>query len=297
MASLVSGASALLAAALAPASAAQYQRSWSKFEQFARSVLNIAPFPASPSSIALFIAHLASPPQPSSTATIATYISALAYVHKLKGAPDPTNDFLIRKILKGASKSTQASDLRVPVTPPMLLALIRAASNVANSPHESCLMQAMFSTMFHAFLRIGEVTTSPHNILTSQVVVLPSTVSITFLSFKHHCGQPFTLSIPASSSTEVCPVLLLSRYLTLRGRADGPLFCHMNNAPIQPAKFREFLNIANLSSSHITPHSFRIGAATYAATQGSSSQQIQAMGRWKSSAFQKYIRVRSISFP
>ena len=48
---------------------------------------------------------------------------------------------------------------------------------------------------------------------------------------------------------------------------------------------------------HITPHSFRIGAATFAATQGYTAQQIQAMGRWKSSAFQRYVRVSSIQLP
>lgn len=38
-------------------------------------------------------------------------------------------------------------------------------------------------------------------------------------------------------------------------------------------------------------HGFRIGAATSAAESGASDIQIQSMGRWKSGAFQKYIRI------
>jgi hypothetical protein len=38
-------------------------------------------------------------------------------------------------------------------------------------------------------------------------------------------------------------------------------------------------------------HSFRIGAATHAASRGYSDQDIQIMGRWHSDAFKKYIRI------
>jgi hypothetical protein len=38
-------------------------------------------------------------------------------------------------------------------------------------------------------------------------------------------------------------------------------------------------------------HSFRIGAATAAAIQGASDEDIQRMGRWKSQAFKRYIRI------
>ena len=43
-----------------------------------------------------------------------------------------------------------------------------------------------------------------------------------------------------------------------------------------------------------TKDSFRIGAATYAAEQGISDTKIRHMGRWKSDAFKKYIRISSM---
>jgi hypothetical protein len=52
---------------------------------------------------------------------------------------------------------------------------------------------------------------------------------------------------------------------------------------------------AGLASVQITPHSFRIGAATLAAAQGKSSEQIRVMGRWKTTAYSRYIRLSSTS--
>jgi hypothetical protein len=50
---------------------------------------------------------------------------------------------------------------------------------------------------------------------------------------------------------------------------------------------------ANLANANIRPHSFRIGAATFAAAQGYTSCQIKKMGRWNSNAFEKYIRINA----
>ena len=55
------------------------------------------------------------------------------------------------------------------------------------------------------------------------------------------------------------------------------------------------INLCGLDSSRYKGHSFRIGAALYAAMQGMSDSQIRILGRWKSNAFHKYIRVSSFS--
>jgi RES domain-containing protein len=39
-----------------------------------------------------------------------------------------------------------------------------------------------------------------------------------------------------------------------------------------------------------TGHSFRIGAASFAAEKSLSDAQVRFMGRWNSNAFRKYIR-------
>ena len=47
---------------------------------------------------------------------------------------------------------------------------------------------------------------------------------------------------------------------------------------------------ANISPKGYTSHSFRIGAATTAASQGVSSTSLQQLARWASSAYSSYIR-------
>ena len=143
----------------------------------------------------------------------------------------------------------------------------------------------MYVTMFLSFLRLGEVTDSPHNIPFSQVLVSPNSVNITLSTFKYHQGKPpVTISIPQSPSSPLCPVLLLTRYIHVRGSRPGLFFSKQNGQPVLPEEFRRTLSraksVSNQSSARITPHSFRIGA--HAASKGYTSQQIQAMGRWKS---------------
>ena len=293
-------ASTLLAASVAPSTARQYQRVWESFCSFSRG-LGFTPLPSSPSTIALFISHLVSPPHPSAPSTVHSAISSVSYIHKLNNQPDPTASFLVRKILRGVSKLRPTNDTRIPITIPILQSLIQSLHSVC-SPYDLVLYSSMYVTMFLSFLRLGEVTDSPHNIPFSQVLVSPNSVTITLSTFKHHQGKPpVTISIPQSPSSPLCPVLLLTRYIHVRGSRPGPFFSKQNGQPVLPEEFRRTLSraksVSNQSSARITPHSFRIGAATHAASKGYTSQQIQAMGRWKSSAFVKYIRIPALDAP
>ena len=85
----------------------------------------------------------------------------------------------------------------------------------------------------------------------------------------------------------------------LRGTTSGPLFCWPGGAPVKRSIFVEQLNRAltfyNLDPTLYKAHSFRIGAATWAAAKGLSDPQIRQLGRWKSNAFLNYIRTPSLS--
>ena len=302
MAALVSTASSLLSSSITPNTAQQYSRVWNQFKLFVSNTLHVPFLPASQSTIALFISHLVSPPRMSAPSTVTSSISAIAYYHKMAGYEDPTSTFFIRKLLKGLAHSRSGFDKRIPITPSILEALLSAIPSVCQSRYKQALYSAMFGIMFGAFLRIGEVTSSPHNLHFHQVQLSEKSVTITFHTYKHHDpSQPVSLSLPIAPGSPACPVHLITRYISLRGRIQGPLFCDQDNSPILSGTFREVLMQVKRSAAmhklHITPHSFRIGAATFAATQGYTAQQIQAMGRWKSSAFQRYVRVSSIQLP
>ena len=294
VAALVEGTANYLAAALSPSSLAQYQRSWRSFCVFCNDIGKQS-LPADFSSVALYITNLAG--IPSSPATIASALSAVGYFHNLKSLPDPTQHFIVRKVLKGVSNLHKGSDLRIPISTSILSELIAAASKVTCSAYEGKLLAAMFALMFFGFLRLGEVTASPHNLCFDNVSLDGLTCSITFLSFKHCSGLPVTIGVSRLDSP-ICPVSLLADFLKIRGSGTGPLFCYPRGLPVSPGHFRSLLAAAvarcGRSDLKITPHSFRIGAATHAAAQGLSTTLIQSMGRWKSDAFRRYIRIPAL---
>ena len=87
-------------------------------------------------------------------------------------------------------------------------------------------------------------------------------------------------------------------YFAHRGSADGPLFQTRDGHAISRKMFADHLAIifrtCGLDANRYKEHSFRIGAATFAAECGFSDAQIRLTGRWKSDAFRKYIRAPSL---
>lgn len=121
---------------------------------------------------------------------------------------------------------------------------------------------------------------------------------VNFANFKHNYNQrPFSIVIHRQAS--FCPVELLLGYLTLRGDRPGPLCLNLDNSPVSRSFFTDLLSLSiqscGLHPTRYKGHSFRIGAASYAADRGMSDAQIRALGRWKSNAFLKYIRIPSLS--
>ena len=165
-------------------------------------------------------------------------------------------------------KMAYVQDSRLPVTLPILQSLLAAAPGITASCYQVCQFKAMCSMAFFAYLRIGKITKQTNNascqpLQMDQISYVYDSshkvvgIKLTFLDFKHNYNQrPFTLLV--YRQTSCCPVALLLKYLALRG--------------IQPRS-----NIFN------------------AVERGMSDSQIRTMGRWKSNAFHKYIRVPAIS--
>lgn len=98
----------------------------------------------------------------------------------------------------------------------------------------------------------------------------------------------------------VCPVSVLLAYLNLKGSSPGPMFYWADLSSISRNFFTKALadspRFCALDVSGYKSHSFRIGAASWAASQGLWNAQIRAFGRWKSNAFLRYIPAPSLRF-
>ena len=99
-----------------------------------------------------------------------------------------------------------------------------------------------------------------------------------FLDFKHNYNQrPFSLVI--NPQVKYCPVHLMLEYLSVRERKPGPLFILADGSAVVRNQFTNQLSIAfkycGLNASRYKDHSFRIGAASYAAKAAMSDAQIE----------------------
>ena len=166
-------------------------------------------------------------------------------------------------------------------------------------------MSAMCALAFFAFLRIGELTASRGN--TTNIINLSQldrlvdaqgriqALEITLHNYKQKNSGPPFFFYPERSW---CPVQLILNFLAVRGSASSPLFCWPEGSPLIRSYFVERLNAAltffNLDTKLYKAHSFRIGATSWASAKGFSDPQIRLLGRWKSSAFLRYIRTPSL---
>ena len=285
-----------------------YKRAWNLFTEFHSIILQTACYalPISPATLALFIAFLFEREYASST--VNTYVSAIGYSHRLLAVADPTKVFFILQMLKGYSKQVRRLDSRLPITLPILNRLLQAVSRTAGSPYQICQFKAMSSLAFFGFLRIGEITATgkpdcfPFQ-LNQLVKVHDSTnhlvgIKLIFYDFKHsYNNRLFSLFIPRQAVA--CPISALMHYLSLRGDKAGAVVITITGLPVTREEFSNRLSdairLCGLDPTRYKSHSFRIGAASYAAESGMSDTQIRIIGRWKSNAFHKYIRVQSLS--
>lgn len=298
--------SRLLQSSLQPSSIPTYSRAWRLFSTFFHTVfpgVEIS-LPFSPPTIALFISYLFE--RNYAVSTVTTYISALGYFHKLHGYADPGKNFIICQMMKGYAKIDTRVDNRLPITLPILHRLVSSSLQLTCSGYNISLFQAMCLFAFHTFSRIGEITQnqSNHNVQFHQLsAVLNSknevlSFKFTFYDYKHSYNQrPFTLNILPSNVC--CPVQYLVSYLKVRGNSPGPLFRMADTSPVSRAYFSSTLStvlkFCSMDPTRYKGHSFRIGAASNAADKGLSDAQIRVLGRWRSNAFRKYIRVESLS--
>lgn len=277
-----------------------YSRIWDNFVSFCQTCSPpVQALPAGLGSAAAFLAFQFQNGKAGSTIT--SYASAIAFVHKINTLPDPTEAFVIRKMLKGARNASTSEDTRLPISMQLLHQLCSATVLLFNKHYISTLYTAMFLLAFHGFARVGELAvtgSSPvHTLNIQDITLIPNrVVKVTFRHFKHSNGRTFELSI-YPTSTNHCPVKSMQQYLSIRPPLQGPLFLLPSGEPVSKSNFSSALSntikFLNLPAASYKSHSFRIGAATYSAIQGYSDQQIRLMGRWRSNAFLKYIRVSS----
>ena len=96
------------------------------------------------------------------------------------------------------------------------------------------------------------------------------------------------------TDTDICPVKAIPPYLAIRKNCPGPLFIQEDGKMLTWQMFssivKGILARLSLSEGNYNTHSFRIGAATAAMEAQIPEAHIKMLGRWRSDAYQLYIR-------
>ncbi|XP_056122442.1 uncharacterized protein LOC130100837 [Rhinichthys klamathensis goyatoka] len=291
--------------AVSPRTLQSYVTAWRCFKAFHLSYNT--PFPDfSLLTITSFISYLNSV-KSLQVGSIKSYLSGIQFFHKLiHGAPSPEiNNSQTSLLIKGIQRSQPTRpDTRQPITLDILTKCIHTLRSGYRSLNTSRTLDAMFILAFFGFLRCSELAITSRfdpkihpnisdlSVLDSETISFLIKQSKTDQTKKGHFIYIFNLSSP------IQPFQTILAYLQLRNSHAKshlePLFIDDSNKPVTRFWFQKHLKsvlqLSGIPAENFSSHSFRIGAATSAAQKGLSQQQIQALGRWSSDAFQTYIR-------
>ena len=301
---MLSLASVLIMQSLSDSTRKAYQRSWNHFRYVCNN-LQLSPCPASVDTLLVYIAWCSS--KNVAYSTVLTRLSAISFIHKFRKTHVSTNDFLIRKALRGYSKGHTKLDSRLPITLSLLHKMCSHLSSTLQSNYNITMFKCMFLLAFHGFLRVGEFTLSSNNvknILQLKNIKLEyvnrrlTGMLVEFTNFKHSNGKHYTLHILKQKGA-FCPVKSMYNYFSKRSHTPGQLFVLQDTKPVKSSYFNNVLKTViksvQGSSDRYSAHCFRIGAATLCLQKGYSKEIISKMGRWHSNAVDNYLRISSFS--
>ena len=291
---------------LAPSTQRTYNSAKKRYVLFC-SNKGLVPLPASEHQLCQFISFLAT--QELCHNTIKSYLAAIRHLHIAEGFGDPhiNNMAKLEQVLKGI-KSVQckspARRLRLPILPDHL-AKMRRVWRKDNDSFNGKMLWAAASLCFLGFFRAGEITIPSDSSFDEGAHLCFGDVSVNSVQcpqiirvhLKASKTDPFRVGIDifvGKTENELCPVTAVLSYMVARGAGPGPFFRFQDGKPLTRMRFvskvKDSLTVAGVDCAAYSGHSFRSGAATTAAKQGISDATIKMLGRWKSSAYQLYIK-------
>ena len=268
------------------------------------------PLPTSEDLISGFVASLAK--EKLSYASIRTYLSAIRYHQVACGHGDPgipqmsRLEYILKGIRKDEAHRQAGRRARQPLTPLILKRVFEVWKSLP-VVRDAKMLWAATCLAYFGFLRVGEFTCPTVNSFDGNIHLSPADISVDcssapsmlFVRLKQsktdQLRQGVTIVLGKSEQFPLCPLSAVLSYLVVRGSATGPLFTWKNGLFLTRENFvaavRKALETAGVDASDFNGHSFRIGAATTAASRGMEDSMIKTLGRWESDAYQRYVRI------
>jgi hypothetical protein len=208
---------------------------------------------------------------------------------------------MVKDTIIGGRKHWKRSVKRAPPLPFSVLNFsFQSALSQPSTSYDRILFLAMVGLGFASCARGAELT-------------LPSTIrfrnpdKLPLRSTVQHSAEYFSVHLPyhkadrkwagshllfVASATSSAFTSILSRYLAIRD-ARHPTLPHLfiTAAGTLPTRTWFIRELRKSFGEKYGGHSLRSGGATYYATAGWSAAEIQRQGRWKSQAWEDYIRI------
>lgn len=281
---------------IAPRTWSAYLSSWHEWISFSAS-FNSPPLLPNLELLLRFVSSLMA--NKYSFSHICKTLAGISFFFKFNNIPPLTNHFLIRQALKGYKKGSFQKDSRSPVSFNLLAKLVGILPSVCSSPFETSLFSAAFVLAFFAALRISEFVApskqSVANLKLADVIITEFSLRIFISKSKtDQLGKGAWITLFPLPGSQVCPIKVISYYLSIRPKQLGSFFLHQDGTVLTRFQFNSVLKLClhalKLEHYNLTAHSFRIGAATEAARLGLDNEVIRRLGRWDSDRFKMYIR-------
>ena len=167
------------------------------------------------------------------------------------------------------------------------------------------MVWAAITLAFFGFLRIGELTCDSHfnpdrHLTISDLVFMPNSFpKYSLVRLKVSKTDPFRKGqtiVIGRANPNLYPISAIVAYLESRPPFPnpGPLFTLQSGSFLTRGRYtsetRLLLSKGGLDWSEFAGHSFRIGAATTAASANLPPWLIKVLGRWSSDCFERYIK-------
>lgn len=304
---LTSLANELFKEGLASSTRSTYAAGQRRFRNFCR-YLKCSPVPSTEATLVLFVTHLAE--TNTAYATIKVYLAAVRQLHVSTGLHAQFYLQLtprLQQVLRGIKKRQAAhhpTRIRLPITIHIMKKIKEALSPELRS-YNNTMLWAACCMAFFGFMRVGEFTIptkgsydkTSHLSLSDVSVDRRDNPRLLRVTIKQSKTDPFRRGVNiylGATNGPICPVRGILPYLAVRGNRQGPLFTTEDGSGLTRQTFATLINPLlsrlNLNTKNYNTHSFRIGAATSAAEAHIPDTYIKMLGRWRSDAYQCYIK-------
>jgi len=226
-----------------------------------------------PESTVLIFIHWLATVRNLKAGTINNYLAGIRQFHIARGMPDPSiRSETVNLILKGAQNK-------------------EARDRLANSNHGLFRVRELLAE------REGEFDPA-FTMLTSDIRISDSgefgTIHFRLKAPKEDKKNRSKIVDVYGTGTDTCPARAFKKWHTkMDWPQDQPAFRWSNGTPLTAKKFNQILSThlggGGEGQKPFTSHCFRIGAASRLGHLGYSDEDVKAMGRWSSRAFEEYL--------